>query len=131
MNLMQRLREKGRDINKRFFGLEYSVIGPDGVVRTHEANDPETKLKTEQILFNTIEIDPRTGEEIEISSPNITISVDSIDPAPKEGENWIFTLPVDASPNAETKQWAMNKNRFEREPALGKIRLYMVELEQS
>lgn len=130
MTLYRMLNEKTRSVNQNRWGVEYSAMGPDGVWQTVDA-ESGNPLKTIQVVYNSVEYKPETGEEVVVRDPNITISTRDLDPFPKEGENWVFRLPESMNPGASTKLYKMKKQNFLREDVLGTCRIYLGEVKQS
>jgi hypothetical protein len=111
------------------FGLPVVLIGPDGVTYDTSFNDPSTPLLG-QILYDTRVDIPETGQEIIVHKPVVTLRRTSLERIPISGEKWIVKIPIVPQFDAPKVSFSL-ENPTEDGGAIGFIRLYLMELEQS
>lgn len=105
------------------YSLPVILIGPDGVVY------PE---KRAQVLYDTLNQNPETGQLIISNNPIVSLRVSSLERVPIAGENWIFKIPLSPSESAEKVDFAMNKTRApEGGLTIGFKRYYLIKVKQS
>lgn len=134
MNLLRVIRRKTKQLNEGHFGVPFRAVGPDGIWKEFDASYPiedEVGLKTLQINYTSIRIDPNTGDDVVVANPFIAIHTECLAPFPEPGEGWIFELPESLEENAPLKMFAMSADRLLREDVLGAVVIYLMEVKQS
>lgn len=79
------------------FGLPAELTDPDGVEYTN--NNRGTTLKG-QLLFDSVEVDPDTGEVMAVEKPIAVFRRASLTRVPKDGERWAVKMPLQPSETA-------------------------------
>lgn len=105
------------------FGMMVNLIGPDGI---------RDDGLSGQVLYDTVRINPDTGEEIVVDMPVVTLRRSSLARIPVAGENWIVEIPETPRAGASMVQYAMSPTRSpEAGKSIGFIRIYLQAVEQS
>lgn len=105
------------------WSMPVGLIDPDGV---------RYPQRRGQVLYDTVRLDPETGEKITIECPVVVLRRSSLTRVPLPGEWWIVEIPESPVAGASLKQYALSPNRPpEGGRSIGYIRLYLTELEQS
>ena len=79
------------------FGLPAELTDPDGVEYT--TNNRGTTLKG-QLLFDSVEVDPDTGEVMAVEKPIAVFRRLSLTRVPKDGEKWFIRMPLEPKESA-------------------------------
>jgi len=111
------------------FGLPVVLIDPDGGIQENSANDNLTPL-VGQILYDTRLENPETGQEIIVHKPVVTLRRTSLNRIPLPGEKWVVKIPIVPKFDAEKISFSLEAPT-EDGGAIGFIRLYLMELDQS
>lgn len=111
------------------FGLPVVLIDPDGVTYDKSANDPENDL-VGQVLYDTMIENPETGQDIIVHKPVVTLRRSSLGRVPVSGEKWVVKIPIVPQYDAEKVTFSLERPA-EEGGAIGFIRLYLMEIEQS
>ena len=138
---MQNLRERAeQDLgitleDPKQWGLPVELTGPGGIEIKTSANspDPQNPLPLYgQVLYNTVRVNPETGEEMVTASPVIVLRRSSLSRVPLDGEKWFIKFPKDPSLTASLSNYALTPDRAtEGGRSIGFIRLYPVKVVQS
>lgn len=117
------------------FGLPVELTGPDGIEIKTSANSPDPEnplLLYGQVLYNTVRVNPATGEQMVTAMPVISLRRSSLSRIPLDGENWHIKFPKDPSLTAEMANYALTPGRAsEGGQSIGFIRLYPTVVVQS
>ena len=111
------------------WGLPVILQAPDGTTYDKSANDPTADLMG-QILYDTIEENPETGQQILVHKPVVTLRLSSLTRVPVAGEIWSVTIPSAPSLTAVTETYLLD-HPSEDGRSIGFIRLYLMKAEQS
>ena len=105
------------------FGLPVTLIAPDGSIQDDLVG---------QVLYDTVRINPETGEEMVVNNPVVVLRRSSLDRIPLPGEKWIVKIPVDPSITATLEDFMIDETRPpEGGRSIGFIRLYLRRAQQS
>ena len=104
------------------------LISPDGaVIDTSTHGGPLVG----QINYETIVVNPDTGEEIAVNTPNVSLRRSSLSRVPIAGEKWIVRIPISPLAGAPTEDFLISATQPPRGGAtIGFIRLYLQKTEQ-
>ena len=111
------------------FGLPVELIAPDGTeIKTNEVGGT---LKG-QILYDTEEIDPNTGELIVVKETRVSLRISALSRVPLSGETWGVKIPLDpALPDILTTVIMNTDKAREGGQSMGFITLFPKDAEQS
>lgn len=130
MNLRERVESDLSLSLEGPWGLPVTLMSPDGVLQTLK-KDTTLPLRG-QILYDTVAMNPETGEEIVIRMPVVTLRRSSLERIPLAGENWIVAIPMTPSESAPLVQHVFSSTRPPGGGAsVGFIRLYLQQVEES
>lgn len=105
------------------FAQTVNLIDPDGV--RHDG-------LLGRVQYDTVRINPETGEEMTVNLPVITLRRSSMARVPQAGENWLIEYPESPITGAAMIQRVLTATRPpEGGRSIGFIRLYPQEVEQS
>jgi len=110
------------------WGLPVSLMAPDGTIINTSQNDGLPLVG--QILYDTIKINPETGDQIIVNNPVVTLRRSSLSRVPKGGERWLVSIPVRPDPLAEKAQF-VTESPPQGGASLGYIKLYLRKVQQS
>jgi hypothetical protein len=115
-----------RILNNSQWGLRITLIGPDGTVYDNDAisNEP---LRAAQILYDYKRVDPKTGGDMTVNQPVVTVARQSLPVIPLNGEKWIIKMPLDPdqSVDAPLVDFVFTQTRaVEGGRSIGFIRFY-------
>ncbi len=117
------------------WGLPVELTGPDGIEIKTSANSPDPEnplLLYGQVLYNTVRVNPETGEQMVTPLPVIVLRRSSLSRVPQDGEKWHVKFPKDPSLTAELQDYALTPNlSTEGGRSIGFIRLYPTKVVQS
>jgi len=106
------------------WGLPVILIAPDGETIDTSENSG-TQLKG-QVLFDTIQVNPDTGDDMVVGNPIVTLRRSSLSRIPQPGENWIVKIPPEANSENPTEDYVLTSTRApEGGKSIGIIRLYL------
>lgn len=112
------------------FSLPVELVDPDGNEITASIND-SGGLRG-QIIFDTVKLNPDTGEEMVLNSPVVSLRRSSLARVPEPGETWLVRIPTTPSVAAAKDDFVIDPSRPpEGGRSLGFIRLYLRRAEQS
>lgn len=113
------------------FKLPVILIDPDGVKQTLKKDSTDPLVG--QIIFDTLEENPETGQQIIVHKPLVVLRRSSLDRIPIAGEKWVVKIPtVPVFDTAEDDMTSFNwEDPNEGGGSIGFIRMYLVEMEQS
>lgn len=112
------------------WGLPVVLISPDGeIIDTSEnTGDPLSG----QVLYDTVRINPETGEQMVVNNPIVTLRRSSLSRIPIPGETWIVKIPTTPSTTADLESFIADPERSpEGGRSIGMIRLYLIKGQQS
>lgn len=110
------------------WGSDVTLIRPDGE-RVSTARDGRPLRG--QVLYNTVRLNPETGERIVSNCPILSLRRSSLERVPTWGENWIIEMPVAPTVGAPTGQYSLSPARPpEGGESSGFVRLYLQLVEQ-
>lgn len=120
--------------DENIWGLPVVLIGPDGEKQEFSENSPDPEnplILTGQVLYETLVLNPSTGEEIIVSKPVVSLRRSSLIRMPDVDENWIVKIPETPDPDADLIDYVIDKGRpLEGGKSIGFIRLYLKAVEQ-
>ena len=130
MNLRERAeRDLARTLEGEF-NLPVELVDPDGNEITASLND-DLGLRG-QIIYDTVKLNPDTGEEIVINNPVVSLRRSSLARVPEPGEKWLVRIPIEPSTTAAKQSFIKSPTRPpEGGRSLGFIRLYLQKAEQA
>lgn len=106
------------------WGLPVVLIQPDGTTIDTSLNSGETLVG--QVLYDTVGVNPDTGDAIVISNPIVTLRRSSLSRIPISGEKWLVKIPADPSPEAVLEDYVLDPSRaIEGGRTFGFVRLYL------
>ncbi len=112
------------------WGLPVVLIDPDGI--THNIKKGTTTRLSGQVLYNRVEFNPDTGEEMVIPDPIVTLRMASLDRVPANGEKWIVKIPIEPDPEAALIDYAISPSKaMEFNRSFGFVRIYLSKVVQS
>lgn len=115
---------------EREWKLPVVLIDPDGNTIDTSLNDGETLGG--QILYDTVRINPTTGEEMVVNNPIVSLRRSSLSRVPLPGEKWVVKIPTTPSTTAPKEDFVLSPTRPpEGGRSIGFIRLYLQRVEQS
>lgn len=104
------------------YSLPVELVSPGG----------KTQSVTGQVLYDSVEEAPETGEPVIVNEPVVTLRLSSLSPIPKPGEQWVVRIPSTPSTTAALESYSLDSDRSpENNKSLGIIRLYLHKIEQS
>lgn len=104
------------------FGLPVILTDPAGAQQTVEG----------QILYDTVRIEPETGNPVIDDNPVVTLRRSSLSPVPQDGEKWFIEIPITPSRTAPTESFVFTADRTARTGgSIGYIKLYLQRIEQT
>lgn len=113
------------------FGLPVELTGPDGSTQTQKAGDPESLLQG-QVIYDTLEENPETGELVVLEGPVVTLRRTSLDAVPEPGEFWHVRIPSEPRADAPMEDYVLSTDHPPRGcRSIGFIRLYLTKPKQS
>ena len=111
------------------FGLPVELIAPDGTSITLSENDGETLVG--QVLYDTVRINPETGEDVVVNNPVVTLRRSSLSRIPVAGEKWVVKIPTTPSVAADKSLFVIDPTRPpESGASIGFIKLYLRKAQQ-
>lgn len=103
------------------FALPVELIDPDGAKQTLVG----------QVLYDTITLDPETGEPITANNPMVALRRTSLTRVPVAGEKWIVKIPTDPSATAPLEEFMITGDRPpDGGRSIGYIRLHLMRVVQ-
>ncbi len=112
------------------WGLPVVLIQPDGTKIDTSLNSGETLMG--QVLYDTVGVNPDTGDSIVISNPIVTLRRSSLSRIPISGEKWLVTIPANPSLSAPLEDYVIDPSRaIEGGRTFGFVRLYLRRAKQS
>jgi hypothetical protein len=113
------------------FGLPVELTSPAGVTQIYSKNDPELLLQG-QVMYDTTEFNPETGERVVIPEPVVTLRRSSLDTIPQPGEFWFITIPSKPGESAPKETYVLSTDLPPQDGrSLGIVRLYLTKPKQS
>jgi hypothetical protein len=106
------------------WALPVELVTPDGEV----IDD----IPGAQILYDTVRVNPDTGEEMVVNNPIVVLRRSSLSRVPQPGEVWAVRIPVTPSTTAPLADFVIDPTRPpEGGASIGFIRLYLRKAKQS
>lgn len=106
------------------YQLPVELVSPDGVVQTHNADDPEKHL-CGQVLWDHLATDPETGGMLVVNSPTVVLRKTALTRVPVDGELWVCKVPL--SPNTEAPLVShMVERALHHGSSIGFIKLFLM-----
>ena len=112
------------------WGLPVVLIDPDG--NTIVTKKDSTDRLSGQVLLNTVEYNPDTGEDIVVNDPVVTLRMASLTRIPENGETWVVKIPQTPDPDSDLVSYLLSPDKamkFNR--SFGFVRMYLQNLDQS
>lgn len=104
------------------FGLPVILTDPAGAQQTVEG----------QILYDTVTLDPETGNPVIDANPIVTLRRTSLNPVPQDGEKWFIEIPVTPSRTAVKESFVFSPDRsINTGGSIGYIKLHLQRIEQT
>jgi hypothetical protein len=139
-NLRETIESDLQDTLEGEYGQRiYSLIGPDGIEYAYNKHfeselgtDPEQNPLKGQILYNTQEENPDTGEIVVSHQLVVTIRRTSLARIPANGERWYIRLPISPEAGAELKDYVFTPTTPLQDGIdIGFVRIYPQQGEQT
>lgn len=129
-NLRERVeRDLVTSIEKEW-GLPVKLVSPDGVIIETSVHTGNALVG--QVLYDTVRINPDTGEEMVVGNPVVVLRRSSLSRVPEPGEKWIVKIPTSPSESAALEDFIIDPSRPpEGGRSIGFIRLYLRRAVQS
>jgi hypothetical protein len=128
-NLRERAESDLKHSLESGFGLPVTLIDPDGV--TIDTKNGTTDPLVGQVLYDTVRVNPETGEDMIVNNPIVTLRRSSLSRIPKAGEKWFVKIPVTPSETAELVDFVTDSTRPpEGGNSIGFVRLYLRKAQQ-
>ena len=104
------------------FALTVQLTDPDGIITTADG----------QVLYDTVTMNPETGETVVANNPIVTLRRSTLSRVPEPGEAWLIKIPTTPSTTAELEDFIIDSDRSpEGGRSIGFIRLYLRRVQQS
>jgi len=105
------------------WSLPVNLVSPEGV---------RTDGLRGQILYDTVRMNPETGEDVTVERPVVTLRRSSLTRIPAPGEKWLVEIPQTPDETASMEQYMISPVRPpEGGRSIGFIRIFLQEVEQS
>lgn len=106
------------------WGMPVELIQPDGTKIDTSLNSGDPLMG--QVLYDTVGLNPDTGDQIISSNPIVTLRRSSLSRIPVSGEKWLVKIPADPSPEATMEDYVIDPSRaIEGGRTFGFVRLYL------
>jgi hypothetical protein len=113
------------------WGVPVALLSPQGVWQRTRAGSDDEPL-TGQVLYDTVRLNPETGERVVIPAPIVVLRRSSLTQVPVAGETWLVEAPIAPTAGAAVVQFVLSPTRPpEGGSSIGFIRLYLQAVEQS
>ena len=123
MNLRERTEQDLAYSLEGDWALPVTLISPDGETQADIGG---------QVLYDTVRVNPDTGEDMVVNKPVVSLRRSSLDRVPVEGEKWIVKIPLDPRTDAALADFMLDPTRPpEGGRSIGFIRLYLRKVIQS
>jgi hypothetical protein len=130
INLREQIESDLSRTLEKEYGLPVVLIDPDG--NTIEVSQNDGQPLVGQVLYDTVRINPDTGEEMIVNNPIVSLRRSSLSRVPQAGENWIVKIPTDPSTTAAKEDFIISSTRPpEGGRSIGFIRLYLQRAKQT
>lgn len=121
LNLREQVETDLADTLEGEFALPVVLVAPDGI----------TQNVTGQVLYDSIEFNPDTGESVVVNKPVVVLRRSSLSRIPEAGETWFVKIPTDPSRTATLEDFVISRDK----PSIGGrsigiIRLYLQKASQ-
>jgi len=112
------------------WGLPVTLISPDGEIQTLKKGT--TDRLTGQVLYDTVQQNPETGEIIMVDNPIVSLRRTSLDRIPEDGEKWVVQIPTTPSTTAALEDFVLSPTKAHGGGgSIGYIKLYLTRVNQS
>lgn len=112
-----------------WWGMPVELLDPDG--DWHLLNTLGEPI-TGQVCYETIVVNPATGEDMVVNKPVVSLRISSLVRVPQDGEKWLVRIPISPDVDAEKEDFVLSPTRpIEAGRSIGFIRLYLQRAEQS
>lgn len=130
VNLRQRAEIDLQTTLEKEWKIPVVLISPDGVVYDKSVND--NKPLGGQVLYDTLVLNPETGDTFVTNNPVVTLRRSSLARVPLSEETWIVKIPTSPDEGAPIEDFVIDPTRSpEGGKSIGFIRLYLIRAEQS
>lgn len=111
------------------WGLPVILVDSDG--NTYDTKKDSEDRLSGQVLYNSIEYNPDTGEEMVIQDPIVVLRLNSLERIPQNGENWIVKIPTEPDPDATMESFALSPTKTMKfNKSFGFVRMYLQRMAQ-
>lgn len=111
------------------WGLPVVLVAPDGTVIDTSLNSGEAL--TGQIIYDTVQVNPDTGDSMIVSKPVVSLRRSSLSRIPVSGEKWLVKIPITPSTTATLEDYMIDPSRaVEGGRTIGFVRLYLRKVKQ-
>ncbi len=111
------------------WGLPVTLISPDGV--TIDTKNGTTDTLVGQVLYDTIRVNPETGEDVIVNNPIVVLRRSSLSRIPIAGERWVVKIPITPSEAADLVDFIIDPTKPpEGGNSIGFVRLYLRKAQQ-
>lgn len=129
-NLRQHIATKGIKLIISRVGMPTELINPAGELITTTADDG-ILLKSE-VLYDTEEIDPETGDLIIVGKTQVTFARIELAVLPAPGETWGIRIPINPAFPTVLKTFTLGPGRAPEDgQTIGYAKYFLKELEQT
>lgn len=85
-----------------------------------------------QVLYNTVRVNPDTGEAMVVNNPIIVLRQSSLRRSFISGENWVIRIPLNVTDFSQKTDFAFTATRaHEHSQSIGFVRIYPTRIKQS
>lgn len=121
-NLRERVESDLAVTLQRDFALTVQLTDPDGLITTAAG----------QVLYDTVTMNPETGETVVANNPIVTLRRSTLARVPEPGEVWLVKIPTTPNTTATLEEFIIDSDRSpEGGRSIGFIRLYLRRVQQS
>ncbi len=129
-NLRKRVEADLETSLEKDWGLPVVLVSPDGEVIDTSENSGDAL--TGQVLYDTVRVNPETGEPVIVNNPIVTLRRSSLSRVPAPGEKWVVKIPVDPDPDADLTEFVISTARPpEGGRSIGFIKLFLQKAKQT
>jgi hypothetical protein len=112
------------------WGLPVVLVEPDGTTISTSLNSGGILMG--QVLYDTVGVNPDTGDAMVISNPIVTLRRTSLSRVPISGEKWLVKIPANPSLTAPVEDYVIDPSRaIEGGRTFGFVRLYLRRAKQA
>lgn len=130
LNLRRKIEQDLSRTIEREYGLPVSLVSPAGEEINTSVHTGEQLYG--QILYESVRVNPDTGEEIVLNNPAITLRRSSLSRVPEPNETWLVRIPTAPTEGAPIEDFVFDSTRApEGGQSIGYITLYLRRATQS